>query len=564
MSSYARLPQDLPDTDIHPNTTSPDNNNPSHHASSLRIYWLTAVVCCGGLLFGYDSGVIGGVLTFDSFRRDFQYTTENQTRVSATAVGIQQAGALLGCLLIWPLTNRHGRRKAMMLCSAIFCAGVIFEIVNSHSLLLFYVGRIFCGLGVGGSATTSPIYLAEMSPKNLRARLGSGYQFTFTIGISISYWIDYALQFRDPSPAQWQIPLALQLIPGALMGLGIGTLHESVRWLLASGDNAAAWSSLVWIRGTTPNDPGREVYEEFAEVKRALDEDHKATADFHPRELLHRPNLHRITLAVGLFLAQQATGATAMAYFGPQFFGLLVGSSTDNSSTSTAWESVSRTESESDTHTLTLLLTALFGALKVTSCLFFILFMADRFGRRPLLINGALGMGICFISTSILLKSTFSQTPTPTSPTSPSLPSSTISTITLIYLSITLYNNSWGPLPWPLSAEIFPTRLRSPGVAIAVSAQWTSNLFWSFATPYLLEYMGWATFLLFGGLDLGIAGCVWGCVPETRGLSLEGVQGLFEGVGEVFGRGGGEDREGLVGGGLGRRDSVIVWFVSWY
>ncbi|KAL2865184.1 sugar porter family MFS transporter [Aspergillus lucknowensis] len=533
MSPYAQVPQS-PDPD-HDHGPDLEPQAQSRNASaSLRIYWLAAIVCCGGLLFGYDSGVIGGVLIFDSFRSSFQYTPRDQTSVSAIAVGIQQAGALVGCLLIWPLTTRHGRRRAMMLCSLIFCAGVLFEIINSRSLLVFYIGRVICGLGVGGAATVSPIYLAEMSPKHLRGRLGSGYQFTFTIGIFVSYWVDYALQFRDPTALQWQIPLALQLIPGIAMGAGMMTLNESVRWLLDRGQTRDAWESLIWVRGSS----GPDVREEFAEMKRAVEADTDATADFHPRELLHGPNLHRVLLAVSIFLAQQATGATAMAYFGPQFFGLLVGDT--------------HTESESaSTHSLPLLLTGIFGALKVLSCLVFIIFVADRFGRKPLLTFGALGMAICMISTSLFLRLYNSYTEDHSSTTTTTLSAPKILTILLIYTSITSYNLSWGPLPWPLAAELFPTRIRSPGVALGVASQWLSNFAWSFATPYILAGLGWATFLLFGILDLGIAGFVVGLLPETGGKTLEEIEALFEGGIRRGGSGrAGDDgeRERLVGG----------------
>jgi sugar porter (SP) family MFS transporter len=425
----------------------------------------------------------------------------------------------------------------MILCSLIFCIGVLFEIINSHSLLVFYVGRIICGLGIGGSATVAPIYLAEMSPAHLRGRLGSGYQFTFTIGIFASYWIDYGVQFWEESPGQWQVPLALQLVPGIAMGVSTLPLKESVRWLLANGNTRGAWESLAWIRNADKEDDAH-VRGEFTEMKRAVDADTSAAADFHPRELLHRPNLRRVTLAVTLFVAQQATGATAMAYFGPQFFSLLIGG-----------------PSSSSTHSLTLLLTGIFGALKVLSCLFFIVFIADRFGRKPLLTFGALGMAFCMISTSILLHSSPSSPPSAkTSFSQTSLSPHQVSTITLIYLTITLYNLSWGPLPWPLVAELFPTRLRSPGVALAVASQWASNFIWSFSTPYILAGLGWATFLLFGVLDLVIAGWVMVFLPETRGKRLEEVRMLFEGGRE--GRhsdGDGEngfegEREGLVTG----------------
>ncbi|KAL2851473.1 general substrate transporter [Aspergillus pseudoustus] len=528
MSCYAQLPQALP------NAGTQATHNPSRKTkpSSSRIYWLGATVCCGGLLFGYDSGVIGGVLTFASFHDSFRYTPQEQTLISSIAVGIQQAGALAGCLLIWPLTTHYGRRRSMILCSLIFCIGVIFEIINSHSLPIFYIGRIICGLGIGGSATVAPIYLAEMSPAHLRGRLGSGYQFTFTVGIFVSYWIDYGVQYWEESARQWQVPLALQLVPGIAMGLGMLPLKESVRWLIASGDTRAAWESLAWIRNADSagngDDSALAVRDEFAEMKRAVDADTSATADFQPRELLHRPNLRRVSLAVSIFIAQQATGATAMAYFGPQFFGLLVGEPSSPAASSNATEAITTVSGES-AHSLTLLLTGIFGALKVLSCLFFILFVADRFGRKPLLTFGALAMALCMISTSLVLHSSSPPLSSPASPSSPtSLSATQIFTILLIYLTITLYNLSWGPLPWPLVAELFPTRLRSPGVALAVASQWTSNFIWSFATPYILRGLGWATFLLFGLLDLGIVLFVVMCLPETAGRSLEEVEELFD------------------------------------
>jgi sugar porter (SP) family MFS transporter len=394
----------------------------------------------------------------------------------------------------------------MMACSAVFCAGVILEVINSHSLALFYTGRVICGLGIGGSATVIPIYMAEMSPKESRARLGSCYQFTYTIGILVSYWIDYAVKFMTPSPTQWQIPIALQLVPGALMGLGTTTLPESVRWLLAKDEHARAHSSLLWIRASSPNSPALSA--EFTDMRHGLEQERAATANFHPRELLAGPNARRLLLAFGLFLAQQSTGATALAYFAPQFFSLLVGPSDSDSESTTP-----------------LLLTGIFGAIKVLSCLLFLLFLSDRFGRRPLLLSGAAAMSACMLATAAVLKS---YPPAPGS-SSGSITPAAIATITLIYLDITAYNLSWGPLPWPCVSELFPTRIREPGVAVGVGAQWAFNFVWSFSTPFILNKIKWATFLLFGGLDLLIVGFVWVCVLETRGKSLEEISALFEG-----------------------------------
>lgn len=419
------------------------------------------------------------------------------TRVSAIAVGIQQAGALAGCFMVWPVTNRLGRRIAMMLCSLVFCCGVVLEVLDTQSLMTFYIGRVICGLGVGGSATVIPIYMSEMSPKEIRGRLGSCYQLTFTIGILASYWIDYGVEkMAQPSAFQWQLPIGLQLVPGALMGLGMLTLDESVRWLLGRGRLAEAWRSLVWIRAGD----GLAVAKEFADMRRGLEEEQHTTAGFRLTELLERPNLHRLLIGAGLFLAQQSTGATALAYFGPQFFSMLVGPGDKN-----------------------LLLTGIFGAIKVVSCLTFVVFISDRFGRRPVLASGAIFMSACMIATAAVVKTHPPQG-------DGEINTAGIATVSLIYLNIIAYNFSWGPLPWPCASEIFPTRIREPGVAFGVGAQWLFNFIWSFSTPYIMKAIGWATFLVFGILDIIIVAFALFCLKETAGKTLEEINEMFDGI----------------------------------
>lgn len=436
------------------------------------------------------------MLTFPSFEDSFGITPSQKTSISAIAVGIQQAGALAGCFVIWPLTNFYGRRAAMAICSLVFCIGVILETVDTHSLAAFYVGRVICGLGVGGSATIIPIFMSEMAPKEIRGQLGSCYQLTYTVGILVSYWIDYGVKSMEPSARQWQLPIGLQLVPGALMGLGMMSISESVRWLLAKGREQEAWASLVWIRAGA----GDDVECEFEDMKHGLEEERHATAGFRMRELFEGPNLHRLLIGAGLFLAQQSTGSTALAYFGPQFFAILVG--------------------DGDR---TLLLTGIFGAIKVVACLIFVVFLSDRFGRRPLLAGGAAFMAVCMIATAGVIK-TYPQ------PGDGTVTSSGIATVALIYLDIIAYNFSWGPLPWPCTSEIFPTRIREPGVAFGVGSQWLFNFVWSFSTPYIQASLGWATFLLFGLLDVVIVGFTYFCLKETAGKSLEEINDMFEGI----------------------------------
>lgn len=152
----------------------------------------------------------------------------------------------------------------MAICSLVFCIGVVLETVDTQSLAAFYVGRVICGLGVGGSATIIPIYMSEMAPKEIRGQLGSCYQLTYTVGILVSYWIDYGVKSMEPSARQWQLPIGLQLVPGALMGIGMVSVCESVRWLLAKGREEEAWASLVWIRAGE----GEDVRCEFEDILR--------------------------------------------------------------------------------------------------------------------------------------------------------------------------------------------------------------------------------------------------------------------------------------------------------
>jgi sugar porter (SP) family MFS transporter len=459
---------------------------------------------------------LGGVLTFQSFHADFRfgdYGIPSETTVSAIAVGSQQVGALVGCLAIWPVNNYQGRRMAIGVCAAVFCVGVVLEL--TPTLSWFYLGRFIAGLGVGGSSSVIPIYLAEMAPKDLRGQLGSCYQFMFTIGIFVSYWIDYAVGQMASGSAQWQIPIALQLVPGALMGLGVMTLHESVRWLSARGEHDRACRSLEWIRA---DNKSCAVIDELAEIRTAIDDELREKSGLTVRELFCEwPNTHRILLAVGIFLAQQSTGATALAYFGPQFFALIVGPGSK-----------------------TLLLTGIFGFIKVASCGAFILFLSDRFGRKVLLFVGAAVMAVCMFVTAALVRSItgvdYGNTATTTNSTTNSPEASTtitttttgIITVALIYLSIIFFNLSWGPLPWPYTSEIFPTRIRESGVTCGVAAQWTFNLVWSSATPFLLVKLGWATFALFGVLDVAVMVFVVLCLKETARKTLEQINALFD------------------------------------
>lgn len=142
-------------------------------------------------LAGYDSGVAGGILTYKPFEKDFGYTTKHESKVNSLTVGLEQLGSFLACFIIYPLTNKYGRKYAIIGSSAVFMIGALIQTINTRSLGAWYTGRVIAGLGMGGLSVVVPMYSAEMTPREIRGRCGSFYQWMYTWGVFTAYWVDY-------------------------------------------------------------------------------------------------------------------------------------------------------------------------------------------------------------------------------------------------------------------------------------------------------------------------------------------------------------------------------------
>ncbi|KAF7588110.1 hypothetical protein BBP40_006175 [Aspergillus hancockii] len=401
----------------------------------VRAYYTVALACTGSFLFAYDTGIIGGVLTFKSFQSSFRYTKEQKSTISSNSNSLLQAGAA------------------------------------------FYVARVISGLGVGMATVIVPMFTSEMAPKEIRGRLGAGFQAFFTLGVFFSYWIDYAVEKYIPSTSdrQWQVPIGLQLVPGGILGLGMLFLKESVRWLAKKGRHEEAMQSLVWIRGGEETD---EIREEMREILEGIEADNLATEGVSWMEVLRVPaNLHRICIAITIQIGVQITGNTSLAYYAPQIF-QAVGAG-DNS----------------------LFVSGFFGVAKVVSCWLFLLFLVERIGRRWPLIVGAFLMGSLMLIVGLLTKFY------PLDPDATSISSAGIASILMVYFEAMCYNMSWGPVPWLYMSEIFPNRIREFGIASGTATQWLFNFVFSQATPH--------------ALDIAYA---WFFIKETTGKSLEEME----------------------------------------
>ncbi|KAL4862162.1 hypothetical protein BDV12DRAFT_49348 [Aspergillus spectabilis] len=463
----------------------------------LRAVFLVSVCCVGSFLFAYDTGIIGGILTLESFQHSFRYTDEERSDISSNSNSLLQAGAFFSCFFAWPFTKKFGRRWSIALASFIFCIGGIIQVAPTHSIGAFYAARVISGIGVGMATVIVPMFSAEMSPKEIRGQLGSLFQFFFTLGVMTSYWIDYAVEKHvESSDRQWQIPIGLQLVPAGTLGLGMLFLKESVRWLASKGRHDEALQSLIWIRG---GEDTEEIRAEMAEILDGISAEVAATEGLTWKELNLPANRYRVFIAITIQISAQCTGNTSLAYYAPQIFGAVGTSAND-----------------------TLLITGFFGVVKVVACGIFVLFLVERIGRKWSLAIGAFMMGALMLIVAILSK-TYTPDPDATGISSP-----TAASIAMIYLEAASYNMSWGPVPWLYMSEIFPTRIREIGIAIGTATQWLFNFVFSQATPHAVDNMGWRTFLMFCIFNWAIVVYVFIFIKETTGKSLEEMEDVFK------------------------------------
>lgn len=382
------------------------------------------------------------------------------------------------------MTSWLGRRVALIVSSLVFTVGTILQVINSHAIGTFYAGRVIAGVGIGAATVLIPMYTAEMSPKEMRGRLGACFQLFFALGVMIAYWVTYAVSFDQPSiTRQWQIPLGLQLLPSSLLLFGMCTVKESARWLATKGKIEKARDALKWVRG---GEDTEELQQEFDEILAGIEEEARVKENFTLKELLLPANRYRIFIAITIQLCAQLTGNTSLAYYANQIFAT-VGAG-DSSK----------------------LVTGFFGVVKVVGVFIFQLFVLDRIGRRTPFMVGAFAMGSFMLIMSLI---------TATHPPSTQQHGASragIAAIIMVYAEAFSFNMSWGPLPWLYLGEIFSSRTRDIGVAIGAASQWLFNFVMSQMTPHAIANIGWRTFLMFAIFNYAIIVYSWLFLREVR------------------------------------------------
>ncbi|KAG9570021.1 quinate permease, partial [Aureobasidium melanogenum] len=475
-----------------------------------RVYACATVASFASCMIGYDSAFIGTTIALPSFVKEFGFKRmkpEHLALIKANIVTVYQAGAFFGSLLAYASAYYLGRRKSLWVFVTVFMVGAgIMLAAKDGDLAPIYAGRVLAGLGVGGASMIVPIYISEISPPAVRGRLVGIYELGWQIGGIVGFWINYALtETMASSRRQWQIPFAVQLIPGGLLLIGSLWLKESPRWLYSKGRREEGLKNLCWIRKLESND--LYVVEEVASIDAALD--HQAstmgmgfTAPFRA-VAKSRAVQWRFFLGGMLFMWQNGSGINAINYYSPTVF-----KSIGITGTNTAFFT-----------------TGLFGVVKTVMTIIWILFLIDKLGRRKLLMIGAAGGSVCmWIIGGYLLGTDGKRNGTELGPGG-------IAAVFFFYLWTTFYSPSWNGTPWVLNSEMFDSNTRSLGQASAAANNWFWNFIISRFTPQMFLNMGpsgCGVYFFFASMMMASIVFVWFLIPETKSIPLEAMDRLFE------------------------------------
>jgi SP family galactose:H+ symporter-like MFS transporter len=427
-----------------------------------------AISAMGGLLFGYDTGVISGAILF--VKQDFSLSAITEGFVVSAVL----LGAIGGAIFGGTLADHFGRRKIIILAAVIFALGGIGTALAMNIAWLI-LGRIIVGMAIGVASFAAPLYISEVSPAPIRGKLVSLNQLAITIGIVVSYLVGYALS----GSRNWRMMFGLAAVPSTLLGIGMLVMPESPRWLVSHDLLNKATRVLRKIRASTA------VGNELADIQHDLAQQSGSWAElFSP---LVKPAL---LIGIGLAVFQQITGINTIIYYAPTIF------------------QFAGVESSS----AAILATVGVGAVNMIITIL-AMYLLDRVGRKPLLMIGLTGM----ILSLVVLGAVFM------APDFVSMHSWIV--ISGLMLFVASFAIGLGPVFWLLISEIYPLKIRGMAMGIASVANWGANLIVALTFLSLAQAIGKSgTFWLYGIISIGSLFFVHFLVPETKGHSLEAIQ----------------------------------------
>jgi sugar porter (SP) family MFS transporter len=437
------------------------------------VYVVAAVAAMGGLLFGYDTGIISGALLF--ITDDFGLSDTAQQIVVASLL----LGAVFGALFGGPLADRIGRRRAIMVAAAIFFVGSLASALATGAVFLA-VARFVLGLAVGGAGMVVPVYIAESSPSRVRGSLVSLQQFLITVGILLSYGINYLLAGAEA----WRTMLGIGVVPALALLIGMFFLPESPRWLVGMNRDEEARAVLARTR-ETDEDVDREM--------QTISSAEHAEERTRYRDLLKSRYRPALTVGVGVAFINQMVGVNAVIYYAPS---ILSDAGFGDSGAILATTGI-----------------GLVNCLVTGAALLTI----DRVGRRPLLLVGTTGVTLSLIVLGLAYL----------------LPPQTALVNFILVAGLMVYIASFaaslGICIWLLNSEVYPLEVRGKGSATGSITHWVLDLIIASTVLTLINTITeTGTFWLYG--VFGLIGILFffRVVPETKGRSLEDIEEELE------------------------------------
>ncbi|KAI0536419.1 general substrate transporter [Xylaria digitata] len=464
-------------------------------------------VAFGGVLFGYDTGTISGILTMPYFQRLFSTGYVNSSgepdispSQSSAIVSILSAGTFFGALASPLLADNIGRRWGLIASCWVFNLGVILQ-TAATAIPLFLAGRFFAGFGVGLISAQIPLYQSETAPKWIRGAIVGAYQFAITIGLLLAAIVDNATQHRNDT-GSYRIPIAVQFAWAIILIVGMLLLPETPRYLIKKGKHEEAARSLGQLRRLPADDPS--IASELAEI-RANHEYELSVGTATYVDCFRGPMIKRQLTGMAAQALQQLTGINFIFYYGTQYF--------KNSGIENPF-----------------IISVITAVINVVSTLPG-LWAVDKFGRRPLLLWGAVGMCIGHFVVALIGTLTTGQD---------SMGDIIVynvaaqkASIAFIAIFIFFFASTWGPLCWVVTGEIFPLKTRAKSLGLTTASNWLLNFVIAFVTPYLVDYgpnyanlQSKVFFIWFGACFICIA-FVYFYIYETKGLSLEEVDEMY-------------------------------------
>ncbi|KAM3530501.1 hypothetical protein NHJ13051_001334 [Beauveria bassiana] len=495
----------------------------------------------GGFLFGYDQGVVSGVLEMQSFAAEFPRIYLD-SRFKGWFVSTLLLAAWFGSLVNGPVADRFGRKGSMLAAVVVFTLGSALQ-AGAQTMAVLFGGRAVAGLAVGMLTMIVPMYMSEVSTAGIRGTLVVLQQLSITLGILVSYWLEYGTQYIggvrcapdvpytggthdrpkfDPrhdvgspghrcpgqSQAAWRVPFALQIAPALILGLGMLFYPESPRYYLMRRQEDAALRALAQLRRAEHPDSQR-LRDEYLAIKAEVLFDESIARERFPGKagaslyfaqygslVATKPAFRRLAVGCLIGFFQQFIGCNAMIYYSPIIFSQLGLSG----------------------GTTSLLATGVYGIVNTLSTLP-ALFLIDRVGRRPLLMCGATGTFISLVIVGAVLGAYGNNLLRHRA--------AGWVGIAFVYIYDVNFSYSFAPIGWVLPSEIFNLGNRSKAMAITTSCTWMCNFIIGLVTPDMLESFGWGTYIFFAAFALLAFLFTWFFVPETKGKSLEDMDEIF-------------------------------------